>query len=696
MGGVPVLLMVAALGVDFGWIPDDGGGVQYIIQVGPEKLADVRRAGEIVSTIPPEVRGHVSKVVIRLGEGPLPREMPRRTSRKTGYGAIDARDDLNQDERDHLAMPIPALPPGEAQPAGKTVRPIPGPETDRVSRRLMKPAPNPQGGFTLPGFGSPAASTQSAPSTRSRSSATGGSTSGIVAPPSPGVSPMATSRAGGPSTAPSNQFGTTPGNAWRSEYDQSLPPSTRSAADTPNPFRAAASQSPNGAGASRAGSGSASSFGQLPAGFGDGSGRSSGSNAQPDPVRSDPNRSGRSEYTFRNFDEVYGPPYDPTGGAFRNQGSTIDGGNGDRYDTRSSADAARSTDFDGGSRTNNAAPPFASTTTSVSQTWNRLDPKDVAYLRDQGWTPELYERFRLGGGNFYKATIPIDEDRFPISADGRRVKQQVPFEIDRGLATTTGVPSYDQRDATANGRYSQPGDSRFVDGRRDSTATDPRYGDSRYADGSSARSPNNGDPRSAIDQQSSAVDPRREDRSSVDRDWRREETRSNGWPRVPSLDRYGYDDELADRPIRRASLSDARLTEEELRIERLREEEARLDARYRARLREEEQLRLAAAERDERRAAGSAGAVSSASDLGKGGTAASQATDVGQSASSGQQGGDLRERKSITNQPMFGTFFILSILANFYLVYWLKGLREQFRETVATRRAAASTIVSDG
>ncbi len=76
MGGVPLLLMAIAMGITYGWHPDGAGGVNYIIQVPPEQLDAVRRSGEISSVIDPEVRGHVSRIIIRVGEGPLPRDTP--------------------------------------------------------------------------------------------------------------------------------------------------------------------------------------------------------------------------------------------------------------------------------------------------------------------------------------------------------------------------------------------------------------------------------------------------------------------------------------------------------------------------------------------------------------------------------------------------------------------------------------------
>ena len=81
MGGAPTLLMVAILGVTYGWQPDGDQGVEYIIQIPPEQLADIERMGEVSSTIDPAVRGRVSRVIVKVGTEPLPHTVPPGFSR---------------------------------------------------------------------------------------------------------------------------------------------------------------------------------------------------------------------------------------------------------------------------------------------------------------------------------------------------------------------------------------------------------------------------------------------------------------------------------------------------------------------------------------------------------------------------------------------------------------------------------------
>ena len=76
MGGITALLLLAAGGINYGWKPDDQGGVEYVIQIPPDQLQELQRIGQVSSAIDPAVRGHVSRIVVQVGEGPLPRITP--------------------------------------------------------------------------------------------------------------------------------------------------------------------------------------------------------------------------------------------------------------------------------------------------------------------------------------------------------------------------------------------------------------------------------------------------------------------------------------------------------------------------------------------------------------------------------------------------------------------------------------------
>lgn len=162
MSGAVMLLMAVSIGITYGWTPDGGNGVKYIIQIPPEKVDQVVRTGEISSQIPAEIRSHVSEVVIRIGQGSVPRITPNFLSRSTPARAPDTAGQAETSAyaaADRTPVPIPAM----GDPS--VPRPIPG--YGSVSTAVMKPSPQ-GGGMNLPGgFGmTPATGTNAAgPST---------------------------------------------------------------------------------------------------------------------------------------------------------------------------------------------------------------------------------------------------------------------------------------------------------------------------------------------------------------------------------------------------------------------------------------------------------------------------------------------------------------------------------------------------
>lgn len=151
MGAVPVLIMLAAVGVDYGWQPDGttsprGDNVQYIIQISPHQLDQIRSVGEITSTIDPAIQGRVSQIVVQIGTGPLPRDAGRAlSSTDSAPASVTQAVALAEDA---AQLPIPELaddpqarkprPSGAAKFAGRS-----------GSEALMKPDPQ-GGGLTLP------------------------------------------------------------------------------------------------------------------------------------------------------------------------------------------------------------------------------------------------------------------------------------------------------------------------------------------------------------------------------------------------------------------------------------------------------------------------------------------------------------------------------------------------------------------
>lgn len=221
MGGVPVLLMMAALGITYGWQPDHDGGVEYIIQLHPEEVRELHSLGEVTSVIDPAVQGRVSRIVLRVGDSELPRQMPMHLAKKSA--ASSSRADESVETNDYTPIAIPQL--GDA-PAELPLMALNAAINSRPGA-AMKPqtsgaAPS---GLSLPPSlavdstssfqtGTNGASTPSTdpnlgyrippPATRTPANQP------VAAPPFTGPlpntaatpNPMATSRAGGPTTDP--------------------------------------------------------------------------------------------------------------------------------------------------------------------------------------------------------------------------------------------------------------------------------------------------------------------------------------------------------------------------------------------------------------------------------------------------------------------------------------------------------------
>ena len=124
-------LCAAAWLTDFGWQTNDRGEVEYIVQIEPDLLEDLRRGEEIVSEIPPELT-NVRRVRIRVGTGALPRGNADAAAAKapaSPLAGLPAPPPSNSDPDPRSAgdtnemEPPPLLPRGgafEPPPAGPT------------------------------------------------------------------------------------------------------------------------------------------------------------------------------------------------------------------------------------------------------------------------------------------------------------------------------------------------------------------------------------------------------------------------------------------------------------------------------------------------------------------------------------------------------------------------------------------------
>jgi len=217
MGAAPLLIMLAAVGVDYGWQPDGttsprGDNVEYIIQIPPDQLDQIKSIGEITSAVDPEIQGRISKVVVRIGTEKLPRD--------AGRAATVASVSQAAATGDNAQIPIP-----EISDSQSTIAQTPTKQGDAPgSEALMKPDPQ-AGGFALPDSLSNPVRTNAAVSTdpaanrdnqwndiRGRSTAGGAGTNAAAAgtmargPSTDPVDPTARSTAW---PATTNQSGTT-------------------------------------------------------------------------------------------------------------------------------------------------------------------------------------------------------------------------------------------------------------------------------------------------------------------------------------------------------------------------------------------------------------------------------------------------------------------------------------------------------
>ncbi len=151
MGAAPVLIMLAAVGVDYGWHPDgttssQGDNIEYIVQIAPDQLQQLKSIGEITSTIDPAVQGRVSRIVVKIGTGPLPQDAGRvikpALSVQSGNGRTG---NAFADAADNIDIPRPQI-TGAVAPVQLASDPR-GLAGSTRNESLLKPDPQ---GFAMP------------------------------------------------------------------------------------------------------------------------------------------------------------------------------------------------------------------------------------------------------------------------------------------------------------------------------------------------------------------------------------------------------------------------------------------------------------------------------------------------------------------------------------------------------------------
>lgn len=133
MTGLLVCLSAAALGVDYGWQPIAGGGIEYVIQIEPQML-DALKRGEDVSSALPAGALNIRRYRILVGDAtlphhgePLPDADEGASPAKLSQGEVSPVDYEESTESDGgatLTMPLESPYPPDYEQAGI---PLPGP-----------------------------------------------------------------------------------------------------------------------------------------------------------------------------------------------------------------------------------------------------------------------------------------------------------------------------------------------------------------------------------------------------------------------------------------------------------------------------------------------------------------------------------------------------------------------------------------
>lgn len=133
MTGLLVCLSAAALGVDYGWQPIAGGGIEYVIQIEPQML-DALKRGEDVSSALPAGAQNIRRYRILVGDATLPHHgeplpdagegTPRAKLSQGEVSPVDYEESTDSDGGAALTMPLESPYPPDYEQAGI---PLPGP-----------------------------------------------------------------------------------------------------------------------------------------------------------------------------------------------------------------------------------------------------------------------------------------------------------------------------------------------------------------------------------------------------------------------------------------------------------------------------------------------------------------------------------------------------------------------------------------
>lgn len=652
MIGAVMLLMAATVGITYGWTPDGGDGVKYIIQIPPEKIDQVARSGEISSQIPVEIRGRVSEVVIRVGQGNLPRVTPGNLFSRSAPAGPSNTMSGNANSlaaADQIPVPIPSMgDPTDMRPIGMG---------DTAPTAMMKPAPQGSGMNMPNAFGMPPAVTT-------------GSTGFASTPPAntgySNASLEQAARDAGNSVAQQYSAAT---EAGRQQLQQNVNAVTGRMGDAANAqFQSATSGLQNATNELLYGP-------TLPP-------------STPDDPRARLGPSGSATGSSMAGAPMTGPSM--TGSSTANGPSTSPYTSGS--DSRIGLGSAPSTSGSPSSSSFGSPPNFAnsapsafgpSTTAPSTSAPSTFGPSTSAGTRAVATPPmnasnrdEDWYALQNKAGN-RPSTAPTESSTggFSSSTFG---------QMPNGLQPATNPPS--SRPTATNYTSSGYGDG----GRQTATTRSDLDYDPNLSPTQAARLPKNGYSYDAqgypVDRQGYRVDHygRRVDSqghllTAVD-------TMSGTDPNAGGAGNYtnSGSDYANNRPPQNASTAPL--------VQPPRSPTStpdRVGDGYRP--------------DTEPRFAGVNGATGNVTSAGWNDGRPRVAEDILPSASDGQVRRDVKEpsraggyseldsgSEQVAAQPIFNALLLLSVVANVYLLFWLKNMREQFRDIVATKRAATS------
>ncbi len=185
------MLAAAVLGVDVGWQPLPGGGMEYIIQIEPELLDALRRGEVVVSQVPPQVKD-VRQYRIVVGRGRLPRitpAVPQPEKRDTSPLSTNLPERSGQGAPNPPLGTAPAQAPGPAPPFASQPSGAGAMEPPRAEPPREEPSGGNRALFVKPSSEIPArGSDEKAPATKQPSPPLPGTAAGDV-PAGPFSSP---------------------------------------------------------------------------------------------------------------------------------------------------------------------------------------------------------------------------------------------------------------------------------------------------------------------------------------------------------------------------------------------------------------------------------------------------------------------------------------------------------------------------